>query len=292
MIKLLNKPHPFIFNAYSVFVPSIITFFIIAVLAPLQFQELTIQIRLMVAISVSLFVALSIVVSVSLLRKLVSKTLIDDSWTVGKEVLLVLSVVFVIIILLSVAVLIVQDNEDPIISLVLKTASITIGVSIFPILILVLFEQYRYQQSQFKKATILTQTLKSENSKLRSSIHKTISSEKKLLLKSDNNDIELQLHPNDLVYIKSDGNYLEVFFSEANQIQKKLLRNSLKKLDIVLPKSIFFRCHNRFIINGNFIVKVEGNARNLELTLKGCPETIPVSRAKAKEIATFLNGLP
>lgn len=291
MIALFKKPHPFIFNAYSVLLPSVITFFIIAILAPLQFRELEIQRRLITGLFVSIFVAISIFISVGVFKKLFPKTLGEDKWTVGKEVVLILSVVLIIIVILSVTVLLVQDNHTSVISLILKTAFITLGLSIFPILITVLFEQYRHQQSQYKRATVLTQTLKSENSRLRTKIPSTYNREKKLLLKSDNNDIELQLDQNDLLYVKSDGNYLEVFFMDSNQIQKKLIRNRLKQIEILLPKDIFFRCHNSFIINGNFIIKVDGNARNLELTLKDCKETIPVSRTKAKEIARFLSGL-
>lgn len=292
MIKLLKKPHPFIFNVYSILVPSIITFLIIVVLAPLQFQELGIQRRLMVALSVSFFVALSIVFSVGIFKKIFPKTFSDDQWTVGKEFLLIMTVLLIIILVLSIAILLVQENDTSVVSLVLTTGSITLGISIFPILILILFEQYRHQQLQFKKASILTQTLKRENKELLTRIPLSESKQKKLLLKSDNNDIELQLSPSDLVYIKSDGNYLEVYFLDGDQIQKKLIRNTMKKIELLLPELIFFRCHNRFIINGHFIIKVEGNARNLELTLKNGLETIPVSRAKARDIDTFLNGLP
>jgi hypothetical protein len=291
MFNLFKKPHPLIFNIYSVIIPSIITFLVITVLAPFQFQKLNLKERLIIGLIIALVVAILISFSVVFLKKIAPKVMREDKWTVGKEIVLILSVVFIIIIVLSVSILFTLDNYTSIFTLLFQTASITIGISIFPIVISILFEQYRHQRMQYKRATVLTKSLKNENIQLHSTNTAKFTTKNKIVVKSENEDLELQLSEQDLVYIKSEGNYIEVYYLHSNQIQKKLVRNRLKNVEAILPKNTFFRCHNSYIINGNYIIKVEGNARNLELQLKYSEETIPVSRSKAKAISTFIEHL-
>lgn len=82
--------------------------------------------------------------------------------------------------------------------------------------------------------------------------------------------------------MKSEGNYVEVFYRQNQEKQKELIRNRLKAIEEQLPPTDFFRCHKRFIINLQHIQKVEGNARNLELVSDNFEEKIPVSRSKSE----------
>lgn len=291
MFKTFNKPHPFIFNAYSVLIPTIITFLIIGFFAPLQFQKLDLQARLITGFVVSIAVALIILLIVNILKKIVSEEIIEDKWSVGKEILLILTVLIFIIIIIAITLFIIDDGYTSILPLLLKTSLTTIGISIFPIIISVLFEQYRHQKVQLKKANSLTQSLQKENNELVFTNLSKSYPQERLLIKSENDSIELQISPSDLIYLKSDGNYIEIFFLDSGFVQKKLIRNRLKTMETLLPNKIFIRCHNSFIVNGNYIIKIDGNARNLELQLKNCDEKVPVSRTKAKTISTFIDQL-
>lgn len=291
LFKFINRPHPFIFNTFSFLVPGVVTFLILFILAPLQFQELDILSRLIIALLVSLFVVLSILFSVLGLKRLFPKLMQEDKWTVGKEVVLILFVLCILIITLTASLFFIQSESTTIGDFLIKTTSITFAVSIFPILISVLFEQYRHQKLQIKRAADLTSALKKENSELKNQTSQTTLTREKLLIRSENNDVEIQLNPQDLVYLKSDGNYVDLFYLDSNSLKKQLIRNTLKNIEAELPSAQFFRCHNSFIINGHHILKVEGNARNLMLHLKEVSETIPVSRTKAKTISGFLERL-
>ena len=291
MQKLFRQPHPFVFNAYSILIPSGITFLIIVVLAPFNFQEFELYIRIILGLITTFIVALGIFLSVRILQKLFPKIMSEDRWTVGKEFLLILFVLFILTFLISLTLWILEAEYQSMGNLFLKTTFITLGISVLPVLVLVLFEQYRYQKQQLQKAKNLNKTLRLKETNFH---NETISSENleaPLLIKSDKGQIELKLLPKELLYIKSEGNYLEVFYLHTKNIKKQLIRNTLKNIEDVLPEQVFLRCHNRFIINGHHILKVEGNARNLILHLKEVSETIPISRAKAKSITGFLERL-
>lgn len=292
MFNSLKKPHPFIFNYYSVIIPSFISFLIIVLLAPYDFQKIGLKYRIVFAAVISTLVALGVWVTVKILKKLIPKAMAEDQWTVGKELLQILFILSIIILLISITFILFQKSETPLGPLFFKIASTTIAISILPILVLVLFEQFRHQKLQLKKAAMLTASLKKRNEEILRSKQENISTNGRLLIKGDNNAIEIQIKPQDLIYLKSDGNYLEVYFNNADKIQKKVIRNRLKTIENSLPNSLFFRCHNSFIINGKYILKIEGNARNLTLHLKGILTPIPVSRNKAKGISSFLENLP
>lgn len=268
-----------------------ITFLIIVLLAPLQFQELGLEQRVITALLITVFVALCIGLGVPLLKKVFPNAMNEDHWTVGKEILLIFSVVTIIIVALGTFLILFFKEDESLFSLLFNTASITIGISFFPIIISVLFEQYHHQKLQAKKASRLTETLTEENNKLKTTAINSIQGFQKLLIRSENQNIELKLDPNDLIFLKSEGNYIEVYYKDSNEIRNKLIRNRMKSITDVLPDSIFLRCHKSFIVNGNYIIKVEGNARNLVLKLKGVPVNIPVSRAKVNEVSSFLETL-
>ena len=291
MFKFLKKPHPFIFNIYSIVVPSIVTFMLLTILAPLQFQGLDMPTRTVTALLVSFIVALSILVTVTGMKRLLPKFMQEEKWTVGKELLLVVVAVLLIILLMSAIVLLSQDKSASTGSLVFQIASITIGISIFPILILVLFEQYRHQKIQVKRAAALTNSLKKENKLLKNSESERHLFQEKLLIRAENNEIELQIQARNLVYLNSSGNYVDLFYLDSNSLKKQLIRNTLKNIEATLPPRTFLRCHNRYIVNGHHIIKIEGNARSLMLHLREVVEPIPVSRTKAKSISRFIENL-
>lgn len=280
--KIFRKPHPFIFNAYSIIIPGGVTFLIIALLAPLQYQEMDGLERSLNGAWIGLLVSATIFGSVQGLRKVFPQFMAEEEWTLGREILLYLIIVLMIIGTLFCSFYQWYSGNSSMAYFLIHTAGLTLIFSIFPILILVLFEQYSYQKRQLKQAQQLTHLLKAENHSLKSGKLSPI------ILKAENGKVALQLPPSELIYLKSDSNYVEVFYGLGESYARKLIRNRLKYLEEVLPANHFFRCHHRFIVNREQIIRVEGNARNLSLVLKGVDFKIPVSRAKATSIHAFL----
>lgn len=98
---------------------------------------------------------------------------------------------------------------------------------------------------------------------------------------------------NDLIFIKSDGNYIEIYTEENDKIKKSFYRLSLQVMEENLSNYQFvLRVHRSFIVNIYKVNKASGNARNYQLFFKGIEESIPVSRNKFDFfVATFDNIL-
>jgi DNA-binding LytR/AlgR family response regulator len=166
-----------------------------------------------------------------------------------------------------------------------RTTKITFGVYIIPIVISILVQQNNFKNKQFIKAKELSKKLEKEISYLKCL---KLEQDENILLKSDNKIVELQVKIMNIMFIKSEGNYVEVHYINNGNITKKLIRDRIKNIENILPSHTFIRCHNRYIINKYFVTKVNGNARGLSLELKDYNEIISVSRSKIKAFESFM----
>lgn len=82
------------------------------------------------------------------------------------------------------------------------------------------------------------------------------------------------LEPNEILYCESDGNYCNVFLENG---QKLFLTQILKQIEEKLPKTLFYRVHNSYVVNLNKVREYQKNEGYLVLT-NG--KRVPVSRTK------------
>lgn len=279
--SMLKKPHPFIFNRYSVLLPSFITFLVLLVLKPFGFGEFSVLQITAWGLFFALLVGITVFLSVSAVKRCFPQT-IEKNWTVKHEMLLILFVLAMISLVVYALFLNLnpQANRFELFSLVVLR---TLAISFFPVLVLVLYEQNHHQKIKRRQAERLNQELlKRQNSWPQEKPNATLPA--KITLVAENQKVALRIDPMDVYFVKSEGNYVEVFYRQNQEVHKELIRNSLKAIEAQLSSADFFRCHNRFLINLHHIQKVEGNARNFELVIARIEERIPVSRSKSETL--------
>lgn len=89
-----------------------------------------------------------------------------------------------------------------------------------------------------------------------------------------------ELDINSFVYAKVDGNYSDIYALTNSQLEKKMVRTSLKELELQLNEYPYImRTHRRYLVNTRHIQSVSGNAQGYLLTLDSVSDGIPVSRA-------------
>ncbi len=82
-----------------------------------------------------------------------------------------------------------------------------------------------------------------------------------------------------LLFVKADGNYIEIFFTEENSIRKLIKRITIKEfLSKLSAFSYIVKTHRSYLVNINKIINVDGNAQGYKLKLQSFPGEIPVSR--------------
>ncbi|ADR20461.1 hypothetical protein MATR_19190 [Marivirga tractuosa] len=280
MLSIFKKPHPFIFNSGSILIPGIFTFLLILLFRPLGFNSLPLNYVVAFALGFGLIASILVWFTVKLLKFIAPQWMDEDSWTLGKEILLIFTVLVFIVLTIFFIFFSINVTEHSPWELFRTVFVKTLLFSAFPILFMVLFEQYNYQRKQLKEAEKLNQKVKAENGDL-DVIHSVT---------AENGQLVLQLKTNEILWAQSDGNYLELFYlNEAKEIKKELIRNRLKNLADQLPNDTFFHCHKSFLINLLQVQKVQGNARNFEVILRYSNNPIPVARSKSSELKEKIN---
>jgi DNA-binding LytR/AlgR family response regulator len=96
---------------------------------------------------------------------------------------------------------------------------------------------------------------------------------------SENYSENISLRISEVALIKSADNYVEIVYKEGEAFKKKLIRNTLKNIEIQVKQySNFLRCHRICIVNLHYIEKLSRRNHNHWLTIKGFEEPVPVSR--------------
>jgi DNA-binding LytR/AlgR family response regulator len=110
------------------------------------------------------------------------------------------------------------------------------------------------------------------------------------LTSTNQGDEPVEVMIDDFLFVRSDGNYLDVYFLEEGKMQHSLIRNTLVNAVSILSEYFppLIRCHRSYIINLDRIENVDGNAQGLIVKLKNCNEKVPVSRKYIEELKSKL----
>ncbi|MEM6830286.1 MAG: LytTR family transcriptional regulator DNA-binding domain-containing protein, partial [Bacteroidota bacterium] len=102
-----------------------------------------------------------------------------------------------------------------------------------------------------------------------------------------------QLFFNEILYIESDENYVDIHLLKNGARRKEVIRSSLKNIEdqLVYAISPMYRCHRKYLINFKYFEVVDSSSRSMTIQLKGGETTIPVSKQYVTKISDLLiNG--
>ena len=134
--------------------------------------------------------------------------------------------------------------------------------------------------------------LAKENISLIKSNNTTKTEQLTLNLKDETDVIKLVIKTENLLYIQSADNYLEVHYIENDKLSKFLLRNSMKNIEKQLLRTKIIRCHRSFMVNANEIETIKKTSSGFDLIINKLTDiTIPVSKTYISEFRKFTNKL-
>lgn len=216
----------------------------------------------------------------------------EDHWTVGRHVLHIL-VVLLFIAISNQLILSVLHLSMP--SFLQMYAMVTV-IGFVPVFLGVMLAERRRLKRNLGHAQQLNEQL--------NQLHQPTSATRTptepelprgILFTGENGKERLSLLPNQLIYVESVGNYVEVHWLNFMFPQKTVLRSTLKDVEAALAdQPQFFRCHRAFLVNLQAVSHTTGNSRGYQLTISGSQREIPVSRtyvpafdARMSELATL-----
>lgn len=116
---------------------------------------------------------------------------------------------------------------------------------------------------------------------------------KMLIFESKNKgEATLTVNTDELVWLKSEGNYVEVALLKGTVLKKQLIRNTLNRVEATCPSEKFIRIHRSYIVNINYARKLVLDSSNYELELNGVDVRLPVSRTLARNLKQLMDKQP
>lgn len=281
--KYLSQPAPVNEKPWlSVLLCVAIVIFILAIFEPFNFRLNSLG-QVWVLAGFALLTMLVTSMAFVLFPKIFKRFYNPDKWTTGKSLLN--NVFFLIIMGIGVVcydyfIVMKQLPEYfPMGFLVDLFAALTIGI--VPLSIITIITQNNALKRNLNSSKEINQML---------SERINISPVKEDLITLNRSTKEsISIRPEDILYMESEGNYVNVHYRQDEKVIYKQIRSTIKQMEETLQNHpMFIRCHRAFIVNINYISNAEGNAQGYQLTLSNVPLEIPVSRTYLKNIKDAL----
>lgn len=104
--------------------------------------------------------------------------------------------------------------------------------------------------------------------------------------------LRFSLHASDVLFIESTDNYVTVYVQDKDRMKKVMLRNTMKRLEKELEKTMIRRCHRSYMVNFENVKMVRLSGTSLFVYLDNADESrIPVSRTYTEKVHEMINSL-
>jgi DNA-binding LytR/AlgR family response regulator len=240
------------------------------------------------------FIAFACIMLIALsLPKIFPSFFNEETWTTGKQILLV-SLIVIVIGLVNYFTSPLMGGSNQSLRKLLWYQGITIMIALLPITIFTLLKQNLLLKKFEKQAASLEKKLQQKLDPDKEEEPPAPPTEKKndlsaIELTGDYQGEKIILLPEELCFISAANNYVKVYFIKKDKVAYSILRMTMKKVEEVLQAwPGFFRCHRAYIINLDKVQHVEGNAQGYKVRLAGVEEAIPVSRNLNSEFSDRL----
>ncbi|WP_157812223.1 LytTR family DNA-binding domain-containing protein [Polaribacter sp. ALD11] len=200
----------------------------------------------------------------------------DENWTIGKNILLLTTLVTLISLCNWFYNSKVQATDNLQIINLKNIFGYTFSIAIFPIVMVTYYKEvfHRHKREKISDDIMSLKVPKKDKNK----------EEKEITIYGTNNKENITFNSNDLVYITSQANYASFYKKTTNGIEEQILRTTLSLISTKLKEhNVFIRCHKSYIVNSTYMDTISGNARGYFLESKLLSIQIPVSRNFKKE---------
>lgn len=286
--KSLIKPFPF-FESYweKLLIPILPTLFVMLGVVILNWSS---DYGILLGRIVNVFAYGLIVILISIIFSLVlplifPKIFDEEKWNVLKTLIFILILILTITSVISTIAYKFDNSYNLDLSSFIVIIFIkSIVFSFFPIIIIVFyFEGVLHKKNHLIALNIIDEI---NNEK---QIEQKIKS--RIFTFAKNTKDEILIAEDNLIFIKAEGNYCNLFYKNNDNVITKLIRSNMKELELYLKKSSnFIRSHKSYIINLSFISDVTGNARGYLFHLANFEYKIPGSRNLSKSLISEIKA--
>lgn len=108
---------------------------------------------------------------------------------------------------------------------------------------------------------------------------------------SESQNDKFEVLPEYILLVKSADNYVEIVYLGDGELKQKLMRTTMKNIQLQLKKyPEFVRCHRTSIVNTSYILNMTNSYKGHRLKILHHEEEIPVSRQYLLDVKGILNS--
>jgi len=149
----------------------------------------------------------------------------------------------------------------------------------------------RYLEAELEETRKLNEQLQAMSIQRQESASNAEESPAEITLKGTTSEA-VMLQINNLLYIEAVGNYVKVYHLRNGQVRTDMLRATLKQLeDDLCAYTMIVRCHRAFLVNLGQVEQIVSHSGSIQLVIRHCKESIPVSRSNVLQIKEVLKGI-
>jgi hypothetical protein len=239
---------------------------------------------LVISLFNGLLVGIVLMAFLLLLRISIPNSFRDKAWTIGKEILLWISLLLLIGIANFFLRELIYDNPNNFSFKYLVTEIVNTFIigSLFAT-VAVMANYIHLLRSSTEKALKWNELI--ENSRHLDTV------ESQITITGPSQQDAIVFQSSNFLFAKSDGNYVELTIQNENgAIQRRIIRNTLSNVEEQFQGyNAILKVHRSFIVNLQHIQSVKGNAQGYKLTLNGTKTRVPVSRANISALDKALH---
>jgi DNA-binding LytR/AlgR family response regulator len=282
--KYITQQYPREENPWKIILPvsAFIGLFML-VFQPFGLDDLEMQFKGLFLAGFGILTFLVLIIDMVLFPVLIPRLFKDEKWTVIKEIVSMLWILFTLGLANLVYTYLVLDFSLSL-SNALAFQSFTIIVGLLPVTVITIIKQNYLKRKNESRAEQITNALLP---------HKIVEAPAQVVqFLGENQKEELKVDAENILFIKSEGNYITIGYLKNGRFAQGLLRNTMKyATDRVAGYPFLYQCHRSWVVNLHRITRVGGNSQGLKIFLKDFEESIPVARKNTTGFREKITGI-
>lgn len=260
---------------------GVVVYLILAVFQPFHIDEIIGPIRFAIIGVFGLITFFNVIICPWLIRLFDKRFYDAKKWTNGCVIIDFFATVVLIILGNFLYLSILESNFS--LQSLFKMAWQTLVISIFVYCINLIFE------NRTLKKNLLTVNL--INRHINQTLPASILEPDISINGTGKNDV-VTVNIESLLYVESDRNYCHVSYLVDGKKEEQTIRATILSIESQLSKfNCVVRCHRAFLVNTKNINRVEKNSGGYHLYMKGCDNSIPVSRSYSAAVLNSIGSM-
>lgn len=106
----------------------------------------------------------------------------------------------------------------------------------------------------------------------------------------ERNQVKFSVKKDQVLYLESSDNYITIYYFADHKVKKELLRNTLKRMELLLNDKGFIRCHRSYIVNIENMETLKKANRSYQIKMKYIELPLPASKSFVPKLMELIEA--